>query len=264
MHRCLCLLAAAPLALVIACYNTPKPNCAFLCGAGGACPDGYTCGDDNVCHLPLSGGGLAACVPPIFDASAGRDGSTGGGADAAELDGSATCTGDLAPAADGGDAAHQALVISEIDPGSAIELYNNSAAAIDLGATQFGLRSAPQTAMLATLAPNVTIAPGGLATVDWPAGFTDVDAGGEIVLYIDVANAGDFNDGTRIGDFVCWGTNPHGSAKADAEANGKWAAAAACAAALDMGSIQRLTATDGTDAASYDTTLAPTPTTCTP
>ena len=209
-------------------------------------------------------------MPPIFDGSV-RDGSAGdaaagdaGAGDAAALDAAVTCTSDLAPADDGSDAAHQALVISEIDPGSAIELYNNSGAAIDLGATQFGLRSAPQTALLATLAPGVTIAPGGLATVAWPTAFTDADAGGEIVLYVNVANAGDFNDGTKIGDFVCWGENPHGSAKADAETNGKWTTSAACAAALTMGSIQRIAATTGLDASSYDVTAAPTPTTCSP
>jgi hypothetical protein len=34
------------------CFNPPKPNCAFLCGDGNACPEDYTCSSaDNRCHL---------------------------------------------------------------------------------------------------------------------------------------------------------------------------------------------------------------------
>lgn len=62
--RLLGLLFALALALP-ACYETPAPACAFLCGQGGACPDGYTCradawcrrqdvSDQTVCALPLS------------------------------------------------------------------------------------------------------------------------------------------------------------------------------------------------------------------
>ena len=37
--------------LLAGCYETPKPACAFLCGSGGECPDGYQCStDDNRCH----------------------------------------------------------------------------------------------------------------------------------------------------------------------------------------------------------------------
>ena len=32
------------------CYDVPKPQCGFRCGAAG-CPDGYTCGPDDRCRL---------------------------------------------------------------------------------------------------------------------------------------------------------------------------------------------------------------------
>lgn len=33
-----------------ACYQPPQPDCGFYCGAGGACPDNYTCTSDNRCR----------------------------------------------------------------------------------------------------------------------------------------------------------------------------------------------------------------------
>ena len=33
-----------------ACYSPPEPDCGFVCGPGGACPDDYTCASDNICH----------------------------------------------------------------------------------------------------------------------------------------------------------------------------------------------------------------------
>ena len=41
------LLATLALA---ACYDIPRPECGFVCGANNACPDGYTCGL-GVCRL---------------------------------------------------------------------------------------------------------------------------------------------------------------------------------------------------------------------
>ena len=37
-------------AIIVACYEIPKPDCGFLCGPGGACPEGYTCGDNQRCR----------------------------------------------------------------------------------------------------------------------------------------------------------------------------------------------------------------------
>jgi hypothetical protein len=45
----------APLALLLCmvfaagCFETPQPVCAFLCGNGGDCPDGYDCAPDGFC-----------------------------------------------------------------------------------------------------------------------------------------------------------------------------------------------------------------------
>jgi NAD(P)H-hydrate repair Nnr-like enzyme with NAD(P)H-hydrate epimerase domain len=37
-------------AIITACYEIPEPSCGFLCGPGGACPDGYRCAADMYCH----------------------------------------------------------------------------------------------------------------------------------------------------------------------------------------------------------------------
>ena len=34
-----------------ACYNPPKPECGFVCGPAGECPDDYHCDVDKRCHL---------------------------------------------------------------------------------------------------------------------------------------------------------------------------------------------------------------------
>ena len=39
------------LVAVAACYSPPKPDCGFICGAGGACPTDYFCAHDGRCHL---------------------------------------------------------------------------------------------------------------------------------------------------------------------------------------------------------------------
>jgi hypothetical protein len=47
------LLSLSALALagggLGACYSTPTPECAFLCGPSGECPDGYGCRNDGWC-----------------------------------------------------------------------------------------------------------------------------------------------------------------------------------------------------------------------
>ena len=45
------VLAAAALALSPGCFSPLQPPCAFACAAPPhACPTGYTCGDDGICH----------------------------------------------------------------------------------------------------------------------------------------------------------------------------------------------------------------------
>ena len=170
----------------------------------------------------------------------------------------AACTS-LSPGDDASGAARRALIISEIDPGTFIEVYNASAAAIDLGTSLAWFCSPFTYASMATLGAGITLAPGGRAALPWPVGFTDTDAGGEVILYVDSA----FAASTSVMDFVCWGTNPHSSRKATAEAGGKWDGGA-CAGALTAGSLKRLASTTGTHAADYDVATAPTPQTCSP
>jgi hypothetical protein len=43
------LLVLASSALTAACYETPRPECAFSCGPSAECPAGYTCRPDSWC-----------------------------------------------------------------------------------------------------------------------------------------------------------------------------------------------------------------------
>lgn len=147
------------------------------------------------------------------------------------------------------------VILSEINPGVGgyIELFNPTAANVNMTGWWF---CSPF-----TYSPvgAVIVNAGSYITVPWPAGFNDSDAGGEIQLY-DSAN---FGLDTDIIDFVCWGVNPHGSRKTQANNTGKWVGAA-CAPALVNGAIHRITNTTGTGPASYDVTGAPSPMNCTP
>jgi hypothetical protein len=44
------VLLVALGAAIAACYEVPRPDCGFVCGPGGACPDGYACASDHTCH----------------------------------------------------------------------------------------------------------------------------------------------------------------------------------------------------------------------
>lgn len=56
------VLPGIALLLMPACYDPPKPECGFRCGAGDACPDDYVCGGDRYCHLV--GSPATACGTP--------------------------------------------------------------------------------------------------------------------------------------------------------------------------------------------------------
>lgn len=268
MGRLLPLLAL----LLVACYETPKPACLFLCGQGGACPEGYECSaDDNRCHLVESGGGLAACPDPLpFDAALEIDAAEinedappvdATPIDAEEPDAATSCADSLAPTDDMSTGAPQTLVISEINPGEYIEVYNDTDAAIDLDNVAFQLCAQPAyiAVSAAGVGAGITVEAGSYAQLGWPSNFGGVvDGSGEVALY---ANS-DFADGANIMDFVCWGTATAQTRKDEAEGVGKWTGA--CAAAPTMGAVHRLVATDGVDAADYDVTAAPSPMTCTP
>jgi hypothetical protein len=259
--------------LLAGCYETPKPDCLFLCGAGDACPDGYQCAaTDNRCHRVESGGGLAVCTEPLpIDAAGPIDSSL---FDASSIDASlvdatpidsapapdavAACAIDLAPTSDGSSAALQAVILAEINPGTYLELYNNTGADLDLGASAMQLVSGTVTVPMSTAGAGVTVLAGGRAEIAWPAALTDpTDAGGEVVLYLDATPVD-----ADIMDFVCWGTAPTTSLKTNAEAVNKWTGI--CPVALTLGAIHRLPASDGVDATDYDALTAPSPETCGP
>lgn len=256
-------------------------DCGGACGA--SCEGGQDCGGDGDCTSGFCDPSLDQCATPSCedgflnqdetDEDCGNgcgatceqdqacDSPSGDCADGLVCEGGTcqpSCGPALAPMDDGSSAARQALLISELDPGDHIELYNASGSAIALGSSDYQLCSPFSYSALSTLGASVTIPAGGFATLSWPGAFSDTDAGGEVILYLD----GSFGTDSSIMDFVCWGTNPHGSRKAQAEATGKWSGA--CAGALTNGAIHREASTTGTAAADYDVTLAPQPQTCTP
>jgi len=148
------------------------------------------------------------------------------------------------------------IIISEINPGVGgyIEVFNPGLNPVNVNGW-FWCSPFNYAAL-----GNVNVAAGSYRTFPWPGNFNDTDAGGEIQLF-DSANFGNNND---IIDFVCWGVNPHGTRKGQAEAVGKWIGPnGPCAPALVNGAIHRLNDTPGTSAASYDVTGAPSPMNCT-
>jgi hypothetical protein len=184
-----------------------------------------------------------------------------------DCEAAATCTGGMCvvpcppalnPTDDGLGGAPQDLVISEINPGEYIEVYNNTGAAITLAGTSYQFCSPFSYTSLSAIGAGITVPSHGFALLGWPAGWSDTDAGGEVILY----ETGVFGDPGDVMDFVCWGVNPHGSRKATAELANKWTGA--CAPALTGGAIHRRVMTDGINAADYDTASAPSPSMCTP
>lgn len=168
----------------------------------------------------------------------------------------AQCDPDLEPLDDGsganGAVGLPSVVISEINPGNYIELFNTTGA--DFNTTGYWWCSP----FVYTQVGAVIVPAGGYATFAWPVIFNDSDAGGEIQLY----RTSNFAASTDILDFVCWGVNPHSSRLAQAVAVGKWTGA--CAPALVNGAIHREVGTQGKSAADYDVTLAPSPSNCVP
>jgi len=69
-----------------ACFDKPKPECAFLCGAGDACPDGYSCRSDSWCKRTDVADDYV-CMPGTADAAVSIDGAAGdAGPDATPAD----------------------------------------------------------------------------------------------------------------------------------------------------------------------------------
>ena len=91
------------------------------------------------------------------------------------------------------------LVLSEINPGDFIELYNTTNSDIALASVSHNLCSPFLYAALSSLAPGTVVPALGYATIPWPGSFTDTDAGGEVIMY----KNNDFNNSANITDFVC-------------------------------------------------------------
>ena len=58
------------------CFDAPQPPCAFLCGQGGDCPDGYVCAADNFCKRKDVN---PAFVCPLTPEAASADAAPGSG-----------------------------------------------------------------------------------------------------------------------------------------------------------------------------------------
>ena len=145
-----------------------------------------------------------------------------------------------------------ALVISEVNPGDYVELFNTTNGDIVLPGI-YWLCSDLQYAQVAGTVPA-----GGYATVPWPANFTRAtNTSGEMIVYDNF----DFTLDEHIMDYVIWG-NPTFNRKGQAIAIGKWVGANATA--LTGGAIHRKIGVTGTTAADYDNTSAPSPMNCTP
>lgn len=181
--------------------------------------------------------------------------------DAGPID-AAVCAAPLNPLDDGSSATttDPPVVISEINPGDYIEVYNRTASAIDFSLSPFDEYQWCSPFIYRSVTPALTVPPLSYAVLDWPAAFdaNATDDGGQIILYPAFGFAME-----TIHDFVCWGSGS-GARKIEAESIGKWDASAPCAPALPVGgAIHRLPNTDGTNPADYDVTAPPSPMTCT-
>ena len=101
-------------AIVVACYDVPRPDCGFVCGPDSACPDGYTCADDHYCHRSGAPADLV-CTQP--DAALPIDAASDAAASDAMPDTASDAMPDAMPDAmvDAPDAAPDAAVDAASD-----------------------------------------------------------------------------------------------------------------------------------------------------
>jgi hypothetical protein len=264
-------LAALCLLLLGACYKTPKPDCGFVCGPGGACPSDYTCASvDNRCHRVGAAADLmcpapvdASIIDAVIDAPK-VDGAIDAPLDAAidaPID-APTCPA-LSPTADG--SGRQALVVAEFLPGmttGSITFYNNTAAAIALNPSSYAIQSDTDMITVQSLFAAATSLPAKTyITAAWTSALA-TDAGGEIALYQNITVVGDYAVETNLVDYLCWGTTNQMRKALAATGSNKFPGA--CDAAITATkAIKRLPNTMGTTAADYDVTMTPAKLACT-
>jgi hypothetical protein len=222
----------------------------------------------GVLSFPLEAGKQAVAVPIIQDVhDEGMESflvSLSGAVYATILDGqaegtlverstTAPCSGRLDPD-DDQTGLPVDLLISEIDPGDHIELYNPQTSPLALAGVLHHLTSPLEAVKVAALGASVVVPARGYARLPWPPEFSDTDDGGEVILYRDRH----FEDSQKIVDFTCWGTNPHQSRIDQASEVGKWLGLE-CGPGLAEGALNRLAFTRGTSPADYDRTSPPSP-----
>jgi len=155
-----------------------------------------------------------------------------------------------------------ALVMSEIRPGESIEVYNTTAAAIDLSVKpSWYLCAFPfyLTGDISTLTDKTSIPAGGSIKLTWPATWLDNDKvtllpgveKGEMLLYTGGLLPTNNNN---LKDYVCWGSHTGGrkdkANAVNAEDAKIWSGD--CVAQPTSGSIARKVGTDGESKDSYD------------
>ena len=176
------------------------------------------------------------------------------------------CNAPLDPQPDGSTVAdpEPAIVISEINPGNYIEVYNRSNAAVDLSMAPFDDDRWCAQPEYPNVTPAITIPALSYAELDWDADLSNQanDSAGELALY---ANGG-FGSSANVLDFVCWGPTPVGPGGTridEAIGAGKWTGDCLPAIPTD-GAINRLPSNTGISAADYTVLAPPNPQTCTP
>lgn len=231
--------------LSFACSDDADPN-----GAGG------TSGGTSVSGgAPGATGGTATGGAAAGGAATG--GAAMGGAATGGAGGSGTaatgCEAINAPA--GAQLPAPKLVIAEIsfEGEGHIVIHNNSAAPVDLSRYSFCSNFVWYPAVT-TLTTSAMIAPGEFLTLSIEKAFTEFAQagpdGGELLLF---DGAGVPISASVVEDYVCWGNFTGG--RKDAESSERYAGP--CAGAMTTKALRRIPGTSGEDAASYDTTVAP-------
>jgi len=205
------------------------------------------CGDDDGnADTPDASANAADADPSAADAMPGPD--------AEPLP---ACAEDLGTQDDGSSATvtDPNIVVSEVDPGEFIEVYNAGDETVALNAT--GYFWCNKLSYHAFASHNITIKSGGRRTIPWPGG-GGTDSGGDVSIYL----MGQFTGGANnIMDYVCWG-NPGGSSRlSDAEGVEKWNGN--CVDAIPAGgTLVRRQNRAGAQASDYEVQNTPDPEDC--